>query len=180
MKQFFKFVFIGILFAAPGEFLGHIIIHNSWYSYFLTMLSYAIFYLPLFYILSSFFKKIIKNEFNWTLFCYIFFGLFGLGVEWFLIHNSPWENPGASQVGMFTFWATLFIGPTILVNLPLASKLKQNFLRYWIFYSLIFVLPPLIFHSGKIIYLSIIVYSFGIWIFNYFYIRYLYFLKHRT
>lgn len=42
-------------------------------------------------------------------------GLAGLMVKWFLIGNSPWDNPDASKVGMFAYWACMTLIPLIFL-----------------------------------------------------------------
>lgn len=40
-------------------------------------------------------------------------GIAGLMIEWFLIGNSPWGNPQASQIGMFSYWSAMVVVPFV-------------------------------------------------------------------
>ena len=48
---------------------------------------------------------------------YFISGIIGLLIfEWVLVGNSPWENPNANQVAMFSFWALLGFIPKIFAE----------------------------------------------------------------
>ena len=44
------------------------------------------------------------------------FGTAGLMVEWFVIGNSPWGNPQASQIGMFSYWSAMVVVPFVCLR----------------------------------------------------------------
>jgi hypothetical protein len=44
------------------------------------------------------------------------FGTAGLMIEWFLIGNSPWGNPQASQIGMFSYWSAMVVVPFVFLR----------------------------------------------------------------
>ncbi len=54
------------------------------------------------------------------------FGTAGLMIEWFLIGNSPWGNPQASQIGMFAYWSAMVVVPFVVMrqNARLATLKK--------------------------------------------------------
>ena len=60
----------------------------------------------------------------------------GLMVEWFLIGNSPWGNPDASQIGMAAYWACLVVVPLIVIDPDLQlRRLKRAIAIYAAVYS---------------------------------------------
>ena len=59
-------------------------------------------------------------------------------VEWFLIGNSPWGNPDASQVGMFAYWACMALVP--LVFLLQNRPLRHFIVRYGLVYVVLVLL----------------------------------------
>lgn len=109
-RNFFKFIFAGLLAMIAGEFQLNILVLNKGINDFFTTL---LLYLPFFiimYLFSSFCDKKFSPK-KADLLCYFFGGLFGLiGYEWFLIGNAPWAGTGAIQAGMFAWWATI---PTV-------------------------------------------------------------------
>ena len=54
------------------------------------------------------------------------FGTVGLMIEWFVIGNSPWGNPQASQIGMFAYWSAIVVVPFVALrpNVNLATLKK--------------------------------------------------------
>jgi hypothetical protein len=65
-------------------------------------------------------------------------GLVGLMIEWFIIGNSPWGNPDASNVGMFVYWACMVVVPLALLDpAPETRRLRRNILLYGLVYTLL-------------------------------------------
>ncbi|MDR3643047.1 MAG: hypothetical protein P4L74_05485 [Candidatus Doudnabacteria bacterium] len=175
--KFLKFVLIGLLFAAPGEILIRRQLHQGVADYIKTMLIYvfwiAIIIWPGIKLIAKFFKK----SFSQTAAGYIIFGFLGLMVEWFLINNSPWAHPDASQIGMFTFWTSLFMAPTIILSAEsFVGRLKSQLLKYFSALSVIYLLLAL--GGGNNLFGALIIFTYGSWLLNYFYLKYLYLLKH--
>lgn len=77
--------------------------------------------------------KLKKKAFT----CFTVFGSIGLIAEWFLIGNSPWKNPDASQIAMFIFHA---IYPLI----GLIYFKNQNYVQSFSFNIRLFALFTLI------------------------------------
>jgi hypothetical protein len=66
----------------------------------------------------------------------VLFGSLGLGIEWFLIGNSPWGNPDAHQAAMFAYWACMVVVPLVYVSpAPHNARLKQRILLVALLYS---------------------------------------------
>ena len=65
-------------------------------------------------------------------------GFTGLMIEWFVIGNSPWGNPDASNVGMFAYWACLVVVPIALLDTtPQTGRLRRNILVFGLVYTLL-------------------------------------------
>jgi hypothetical protein len=121
---------------------------DFWHKFqiFFTLLFY-----PLLLTLAYYSTKLINNIQNKQLgnFLYfLFWSCFGLFImEWLIIGNSPWSNPDANQLGMFSFWTAVFMMPKIFIDqTPGNQKLKTSITRYFIAYTLIttllgFILP---------------------------------------
>ncbi len=74
------------------------------------------------------------------------FGTSGLLIEWFLIGNSPWGNPQASQIGMFAFWSTMGVVPFVFLRpdprlAPLKKRIFVSVLLYAYAAALIQLIP---------------------------------------
>lgn len=65
-------------------------------------------------------------------------GFTGLMIEWFVIGNSPWGNPDASNVGMFAYWACMIVVPIALLDIaPETRRLRHAILIYGLVYTLL-------------------------------------------
>jgi hypothetical protein len=63
-------------------------------------------------------------------------GFVGLMIEWFVIGNSPWGNPDASNIGMFAYWACMVVVPIALLDTaPQTQRLRRNILVYGLAYN---------------------------------------------
>lgn len=69
----------------------------------------------------------------------------GLLIEWFVIGNSPWGNPAANDLGMFSYWACMVIVPVALLDRsPHTRPLRRTILIYGLFYTLLALAVQLI------------------------------------
>ncbi len=131
MKSLAQFLLLGLLTAAIGEWQFSVFLRND-FDNFIGSLFFNTLYLIGVYLLTRLLLTTLRNRPKFILVYTGFFGLTGLMVEWFLIGNSPWGNPDASQVGMFAYWACMALVPLafLLQNRPL-----QHFiLRYGLVY----------------------------------------------
>ncbi|NUM25863.1 MAG: hypothetical protein HUU49_04590 [Candidatus Buchananbacteria bacterium] len=136
-KSILKFIFVGYLFAQVIEFQFNILITGNIGNWIFTLLFY-----PLLLTLAYYSTKLINNIQNKQLgnFLYfLFWSCFGLFImEWTIIGNSPWSNPDANQLGMFSFWAAVFMMPKIFTDKNEHLKnLKKNITYYFVAYALI-------------------------------------------
>ncbi|MFH1308345.1 MAG: hypothetical protein ABIH72_05835 [archaeon] len=168
MNKFFKFIIIGILFATVAEFVLNILILKNINSYLFTFIIYFTL-LTFAYFLGKIINK-IRKPYSEILY-YIIASTFGLMFEWFLLGNAPWLNLDANQIGMFSFWAAVFMMPRIfcLKNENL-NKLKKYIKVYFIIYAIILILLGFIIPESSKIFILTLVITLGYTIMNVFYL----------
>lgn len=109
------FILTGLLVAAVGEYMFSVIVRQDWDN-FLGSIFINSLYLLAVYLTSRLLFRWIKPPLAALLVYYFLYGFTGLMVEWFLIGNSPWGNPDASQWGMFAYWTALTMLPLIFTD----------------------------------------------------------------
>ncbi len=131
MIRFTRFILLGLLTAAIGEWQFSVFLRDD-LDNFSGSLVFNTLYMTGVYLVTRLLLTVLRNRSKFILFYTVFFGLSGLMVEWFLIGNSPWGNPDASQVGMFAYWACMALVPLMFL---LEKPSLQNFiLRYSLAY----------------------------------------------
>jgi len=135
--RFARFVLLGLLTAAIGEWQFSVFLRDD-LDNFIGSLVFNTLYMTGVYLVTRLLLTVLRNRPKFILFYTGFFGLSGLMVEWFLIGNSPWGNPDASQVGMFAYWACMALVPLMFL---LEKRSLQNFiLRYALVYTVLILL----------------------------------------
>ncbi|MCS6994185.1 MAG: hypothetical protein N2117_12965 [Anaerolineales bacterium] len=137
MKPLLYFVLLGLVTAAIGEWQFSVFLRNDLQN-FTGSLFFNAFYLTGVYILTRVLLTTLRNRPRFILVYTGLFGLTGLMVEWFLIGNSPWGNPQASQPGMFAYWACMALVPLMFL-LPNVSA-QRFIIRYGLVYVLLVLL----------------------------------------
>lgn len=136
MQRFLRFLFIGLLTAAIGEWQFSVFLRHD-LDNFIGSLAFNALYLIIVFLFTQPLLNTLRNPPRFFLLYGIGVGMIGLMVEWFLIGNSPWGNPQASQVGMFAYWASLVVVPLVfLLDLHL---LKSLIVRYGFAYTLLVI-----------------------------------------
>lgn len=139
MKNFFKFILVGLLFASfPGEIANQLIVHKTLSGFIKTIAIYSVL-LGIGYFISKLFKRKLVP----TLLYFIVFGIIGLLIEYFVVG----QGPEAYASGMFTFWALLFTLPRIFTDVSgQFEDHKKKFFKYWLISSpivlIVFLIPP--------------------------------------
>lgn len=131
MKKFLQFLLLGLLTAAIGEWQFSVFLRND-LDNFIGSLFFNTLYLAGVYVLTRPLLNTLRDRPKFILVYAGFFGLTGLMVEWFLIGNSPWGNPHASQIGMFAYWACMVLVP--LIFLLQNRRLQKFIVRYGLGY----------------------------------------------
>ena len=128
------FVLIGVLTAAVGELQFSVFIRGDWANLFGSMVFNAVYLAGAFVVTRLLFRLLPRRvAFLLTV---ALAAVAGLMVEWFLIGNSPWGNPDASQIGMAAYWACLVVVPLIVIDPDLQlRRLKRAIAIYAAVYS---------------------------------------------
>ena len=128
------FVLIGVLTAAVGELQFSVFIRGDWANLFGSMVFNADYLAGAFVVTRLLFRLLPRRvAFLLTV---ALAAVAGLMVEWFLIGNSPWGNPDASQIGMAAYWACLVVVPLIVIDPDLQlRRLKRAIAIYAAVYS---------------------------------------------
>jgi membrane protein DedA with SNARE-associated domain len=137
MKKFAAYLFVGLLFFAVMEYMFSVIIRGD-HSNFLGSISFNAIYLTFVYFSSKAIDSIFEQWKIEDIIVYLVYGLIGLTIEWFLIGNSPWNNPDANQFTMFSYWAGAVIMARVFTSNDNGLwKLKRAILLFFIPYSVI-------------------------------------------
>lgn len=161
---FLKFILVGLFFGCGGEVVNQIYIKQSVTGFKSTVLSYFIFLILLF-LIRKIFKRFVKNIFLNSLIWYIFWGTFGILIEWIFLgtSNVVWYG----QIGMFTFWATMAFIPVVFTEGLVSKKLLKRIILYSLIWTTIFLVGGKIVNSG----FGLVVWLFGcIWLNVYVYL----------
>lgn len=131
MKTLLQFLLLGLLTAAIGEWQFSVFLRDD-LDNFIGSLAFNTLYLMGVYVITRLLLPTLRDRPKFILFYTGFFGLTGLMVEWFLIGNSPWGNPDASQAGMFAYWACMALAPLafLIENRPLQTFIVRYALVY--------------------------------------------------
>ncbi len=135
-----RFVIIGVLTAAVGEWQFSVLIRGDWANLLGSMLFNAIYLTGAFVVTRFIFRLVARRDIAFLL-CAGLAAVGGLWVEWFLIGNSPWGNPDASQWGMAAYWACLVVVPLIIIDREAwLRSLKGRIVLYALLYTALAVL----------------------------------------
>jgi len=138
------FICTGLFVAAIGEIQFSIFLRNDWSNFFGSLIFNTI-YLTFAAAGIAFLVSFIGKRKRTLMLIVSLYGTLGLMIEWFLIGNSPWQNPDASQMGMFAYWACMVLVPTIVLDKnPQLEKPKRKLLIYGVVYILLALLGQLL------------------------------------
>ena len=159
-----EFTNLVIINQMPGGYLGALLIYCT-----LLVVGYGI-------------QKLIDRLFNGPVFSNILtilvFGLLGLALEWFVIGNSPWENPDAIQWGMFAYWVGLFMVPRILIDdRESVQGLSRRIKIVYLIYAILHLILALTLPSSLLIFVIPLLWTVVYTCFGGFYVRYIRLLK---
>lgn len=133
---FLLFVFIGVLTAAVGELQYSVFIRGDWANLFGAMF-FNLFYLSGAFVLTRLLVRVLPRRAAFVVIVALA-AFAGLMVEWFLIGNSPWGNPDASQIGMAAYWTCLVIVPLLTIDPdPQLRPLRRTITIYAAVYILL-------------------------------------------
>jgi hypothetical protein len=134
-----------------GEFQGNVLIMNKGVSAFFSAILVYVFFLSFMYLFGKFLERKISSE-KFNLVYYLFGGLLGLAIEWFVIGNSPWLHKEAIQAGMFAWWGAIFFVPIIFTTTDALTSVKKRtsitLLIYSVVSTIIISLMPINIRAG--------------------------------
>ena len=179
MKDIFKFIAVGFIFAIITEFQFNILALGNVGNFIFDLFFYPVF-LIFVYFSNAVLGRIFKNKILSGVLFYLIFGIFGLAFEWYLMGNSPWANPDANQIGMFSFWVAVTFMPKIFIEREEKfNNLKKKIVFYFVPFSaittVIGIVLPSDFRVFWLVWFAIIGYTFM----QVFYIKYFMILKGR-
>lgn len=130
MKNIFKTLIIGYLFATVVEIINMGIGKGLWRGMVLTII---LFYGAFILIGYWYGQKTVDSPGKH----FMIFGIIGLMFEWFIFGMTPWsgKNPIITlliQIGMFSHWATVTFAPRLLIDKEhVDRKFKRSFLTFY-------------------------------------------------
>ncbi len=134
--SFLLFILIGVLTAAVGELQFSVFIRGDWANLFGSMVFNAVYLVGAFVVTRLLFRLLPRRVA--FVVCVALAAVTGLMVEWFLIGNSPWGNPDASQIGMAAYWACLVVVPLVVIDRdPRLRPLTRTIAIYATVYTLL-------------------------------------------
>lgn len=174
-----SFILLGLMLAAPGEVLNQILARHNLPAFRNTMTSYSIL-LFVGFLARGGILRLFASRARAMVVYYLAFGCLGLAVEWFLLGNGPVANPlqVITQPGMFTYWGTMMIGPTLIMEPGGLSGLRRHFIRFFVVFSAVYLLVAAIIpkdHGG--VFFGFIIFAAGTAWLNWYYIKFFRLLK---
>ncbi|MBL8992266.1 MAG: hypothetical protein JNM63_02935 [Spirochaetia bacterium] len=132
MPDFLKYIFIGLALMAPQELVVNLHRKTTPLLYGMALLGWAAM-LSLAWLIHRFSKPRIKPAGLEVSLSMFFYAGVALCVEWGLIGNSPWKNPGANQAGLIAGWVSVFILPRIFIEEGFQTLRKWTRITYVLF-----------------------------------------------
>jgi hypothetical protein len=131
------FVLLGVFIAAVGEVQFSVFIRGD-VPNLIGSMGFNALYLAVWAAATGLLLRVLGRRPFTVLLITALAGLVGLMIEWFIIGNSPWGNPDASNVGMFVYWACMVVVPLALLDpAPETHRLRRNVLLYGLVYTLL-------------------------------------------
>ena len=127
---FLRFVAIGSFFALTSEFLYKFLARFNPGAFMIALVFWPLFVASAFFA-SKLLEAVLKKRLWVEVSTYLASGLLGLMIEWNVLGNSPSGNPNASQLTMFSIWASAVVAPRLLLcELEGLERLKRQ-MRTW-------------------------------------------------
>lgn len=116
-----RFVLLGLLTAAVGERQFSVFLRHDLENFAGSPAFNALYLTGVYVVTRPFFAALSRHPRGVALYAVVF-GCAGLLVAWFLIGNSPWGNPQASQIEVFAYWSCMALVPLVCSFEPDAVK----------------------------------------------------------
>ncbi len=158
MLQYLKYVSFGLILMAPQELIVAIFKQKAFTLYVMALMFWAVM-LSAMYGLFRVTKRFIKREGLEVTLSAIFYMMVAFSIEWGIVGNSPWTNPGANQLGLVAGWVSVFILPRVFLERRFKSIRKWTAIWYVPFVLSLFLPVLLLPEKGPIVGISIYGYS---------------------
>lgn len=110
--------------------------------------------------LSGVTKKLIKRPGLEVTLSAVFYVLVAVSIEWGVIGNSPWGNPGANQLGLVAGWVSVFILPRAFLE-DGYGRIRTWAVSWYVLFVLSLLLPVLLIpDKGPIV--GIMIYGYSV------------------
>jgi len=110
--------------------------------------------------LSKVTKRFIKREGLEIALSSVFYMIVALCIEWGIIGNSPWGNPGANQLGLVAGWVSVFVLPRVFLEDGFKSIRTCAIVWYVVF--VLSLLAPVLLLAGKGPIVGITIYGYTV------------------
>jgi hypothetical protein len=127
--------------------------------YFMALAFWAVL-LSLMYAVLGRLKRTVGSEGPAVTLCALLAMVLGFTIEWGLIGNSPWRNPGANQTGLVAGWVSVFILP--LAFLDDRARNIRTWARAWFVPFVVSILLPVLILGEKGRVVGIILYGYSV------------------
>ena len=159
MLHYLKYVFFGLILMAPQELIVAIFKEKPFAFYLMALAFWAVM-LSAMYGISSVTKRFIKREGLEVTLSAVFYMTVAFCIEWGIVGNSPWANPGANQLGLVAGWVSVFILPRVFLERKFKSIRTWTMIWYVPFVLSLFLPVLLLGEKGPVV--GIIVYGHSV------------------
>jgi len=159
MRQYLIYVFIGLILMAPQELIVAVFRGQSVFLYFMALL----FWLAMLSLMFVFYRwsiKLIKHPGLELILSMLLCFSVALFIEWEIIGNSPWGNPGANQLGLIAGWVSVFTLPRVFLENNFLGIKKAAKIWYIPFVLSLFV--PLLLNPEKGAIIGVTIYGYSV------------------
>jgi len=158
MLRYIKYVSFGLILMAPQELMVAIFKQKAFALYLMALAFWAVM-LSAMYGISKVTKRVIRREGLEVTLSAIFYMMVAFSIEWGIVGNSPWANPGANQLGLVAGWVSVFILPRVFLEERFKSIRKWAMVWYVPFVLSLFLPVLLLSERGPVVGITIYGYS---------------------
>ena len=158
MLQYFKYVSIGLILMAPQEAIVAVFKGKTFVLYLMALAFWSVM-LSAMYGVFKVAKRFIKREDLEIALSVVLSMIVALCIEWGIIGNSPWRNPGANQLGLVAGWVSVFVLPRVFLEDEFKSIRTWTIIWYSAFVLSLFIPVLLLSEKGPIVGITIYGYS---------------------
>lgn len=159
MRQYLKYVFLGLILMAPQEFIVNIFRGTTFPLNLMSLVGWAVM-LSAMYGVFRIARRFLKNDARALALLFLLGMGLGLVIEWSIIGNSPWKNPDANQLGLVAGWTSVFILPHAFLEQNARNIRKWTMIWYPIFALSLLIPIVLIPDRGPVI--GVTIYGFSV------------------